>query len=379
MTASRPERRTQGVYLDHNATTPVRPEVMAAIAEALEEGGNPSSVHQAGRRARRRTEEARQAVAFLVGAEPEEIVFTSGGTEANNLAIKGQPARRLLVAAVEHDSVLRAAPAAKLLPVREQGELDLGALESALAQPGAPALVCVQLANNETGVLQSISEIARLVHRQGGLLHCDAVQAAGKVPISMAELGCDTLTLSAHKLGGPPGVGALVVRGDLRLTPLIAGGGQEGSRRAGTENLPGIAGLGRAAQIAMTALPAAAALVQLRDSLERRALALTPAARVAGAAAPRLPNTSCLALPGISAEVQVIALDLAGVMVSAGAACSSGKVRASHVLAAMGVESELARAAIRVSLGWTSRASDIEAFLQAWEALARRAEAFAAP
>jgi cysteine desulfurase len=351
-------------YLDHNATSPVRPEVAAAMEAALALGGNASSVHAAGRAARRAVENAREAVAALVGAEPERVVFTGGGTEANNLALKGAGRERVLVSAIEHDSVLAAAPDAERIPVRRSGVVDLDALVRMLAGDGRPALVSVMLANNETGILQPVQDAARIAHAHGALFHCDAVQAAGK--ISVKDLGADLVTLSAHKLGGPQGVGALVLAHDIELRPLVAGGRQEGGFRAGTENVAGIVGFGVAAGLAMPEL------ASLRDRLEAEALRRAPEAVLLGAGEARLPNTSCIALPGIKAETQVIALDLDGVMVSAGSACSSGKVRASHVLEAMGAGPELAGSAIRVSLGWSSTQDDVECFLAAWAKLRER-------
>jgi cysteine desulfurase len=348
-------------YLDHNATTPVRPAAAAAVAAALARIGNPSSVHAAGRAARRELERARERVAALVGAAPEEIVFTSGGTEANNLALRGTGRRTVVVSAIEHDSVLNAVEGARVVPATPSGVVDLRALAATMPEG---ALVSLMLANNETGVIQPVAEAAALVHARGGLLHVDAVQAAGKIPVDMRALGADLMTLSAHKLGGPQGVGALVARTDVAAQ--LRGGGQERGRRAGTENLPGIAGFGAAA-----AEPGDyGRLAALRDAVEE---ALAGEAVFFGREAPRLSTTTCLALPGVPAETQVIALDLAGVMVSAGAACSSGKVRPSHVLGAMGVGAELAASAIRVSFGWTSTEADVEAFLGAWRQMRDRA------
>jgi cysteine desulfurase len=314
-------------YLDHNATTPVRPEVVAAVAEALALGGNPSSVHARGRAARRAVEAARREVASLVGAGEAEIVFVSGGSEANQLALKGTGRERIIVSAIEHDSVLRANPGAELIPVTGDGLVDCAALAAMLADDTRPALVSVMYANNETGVLQPFAEIAALAHANGALLHCDAIQGAGKLPLDRARLGADLISLSAHKLGGPPGVGALVVAPGIALRPVQTGGGQERGRRAGTENVAGIAGFGRACTLAAAEIADYAGLAELRDVAERRLRALAPEARIFGAAAPRLPNTLCITMPGVSAETQIMALDLAGVMVSAGAACSSGKIR----------------------------------------------------
>jgi cysteine desulfurase len=366
---------TSSVYLDHNATTPVRPEAAAAVAEALGVGGNASSVHRAGRAARLLVERAREQVAALVGAGPADLVFTSGGSEANHLALLGSGRARVLVSAVEHDSVLRAAAAAELLPVDGDGVIDLAALDRAVAGDARPAIVSLMLANNETGTLQPVAEAAEIAHRHGALLHCDAVQAAGKIAVDMRRLGADYLTLSGHKLGAPQGIGALVVRAEAPLAAIQRGGGQEGGRRAGTENLPGIAGFGAAAERAAAELSRIAGLAAWRDRAERELLAAAPEAVVFGANVARLPNTSCIALPGIPAETQVMALDLAGIMVSAGSACSSGKVRPSHVLRAMGTGEALAASAIRVSLGWNTAESDVDALLAAWLAFRDRARA----
>lgn len=361
------------VYLDYNATAPVRPQVAEAVAESLAIPGNPSSVHRYGRLARQRLEEGRERVAALVGALPANVVFTSGGTEANALAVAGSSRRRVLVTAVEHDSILKAHPAPLVVPVDGDGVVVLDALAAMLGDDGSDSLVSVMLANNETGVFQPVAEVAAITRRRGALLHCDAVQAAGKVPLDLAALGADMVSLSAHKLGGPQGVGALVLADDaLELRPLLRGGGQERFRRAGTENVPGIAGFGVAAALAGDDVEATAGLAVWRDRLERRARGMVPGTTIFGQTRARLPNTSCLTLPGVASDVQVMSLDLAGVAVSAGSACSSGKVAPSHVLRAMGASAAEAGSAIRVSLGWGSEEGDVDRFLDAWAALARR-------
>jgi cysteine desulfurase len=357
-------------YLDWNATAPLRPEAAAAMQAALAQGGNPSSVHRRGRGARQAVEYAREIVAALAGMPASGIVFTSGGTEANHLALLGTGRARALVSAVEHASVLHAVPEAEHVPVDGDGIVDLDCLAAMLASDPRPALVSIMLANNETGVIEPVREIAALAHSHGALLHCDAVQAAGKMPL--AGLGADLVTLSAHKLGGPAGVGALAISDGVELAPLMRGGGQERGRRAGSENVAGIAGFAAAVEAGGADAAVWGRVAALRDRLEAEAASRVPGARVIGAAVPRLPNTSALALPGVPAETQVIALDLAGVMVSAGAACSSGKVGPSHVLAAMRLPPELAGTTIRVSLGWTTTEADIDHFLDVWTALARR-------
>lgn len=352
-------------YLDHNATSPLRPAAFEAMVEALRAGGNPSSVHGAGRKARAIVDKARREVAALAGAAPTEVVFTSGGTEANNLALSGAGRRRVLVSAIEHDSVRRAVPQAEILPVDGDGVLDLTALERALASSVDPALVSIMLANNETGVLQPIGEVVRLARAAGALVHCDAVQGAGKVAVDFHGLGVDYLSLSAHKLGGPSGVGALVIRSNAPLRQDRLGGGQESNRRAGTENVAGIAGFGAAALHAASGLDVAA----LRDRLEFALVQIAVDARIFGATAARIGNTTCISMPGVPAETQVMALDLAGVCISAGAACSSGKVQRSPVLEAMGVPAVEAACATRISLGWNSEAADIERLIAAWQDL----------
>jgi cysteine desulfurase len=363
---------TPETYLDWNATAPLRPEAAAAMTAALGHCGNPSSVHRWGRAARATVERARTAVAALIGATAESVIFVSGGTEANHLAILGAERRRVLVSAVEHNSVLQAAPAAEHIPVDRDGVVRLDLLDLILGKEPTPALVSVMIANNETGVIQPVAEIATVAHAHGALFHCDAVQAAGRIPLDGSVIGADLVTLSAHKIGGPPGVGALLARGGLDVMPLLRGGGQERGRRAGTENLPGIVGFAAAAAAAAAEIAVCDRVRALRDALEAEIMAVAPDAVVPGNAAPRLPNTSAIAMPGTAAETQVIALDLDGVMVSAGAACSSGKVGPSHVLKAMGLAPDIAATTIRVSLGWSTTEHDVSRFLQSWTALYRR-------
>ncbi|MGC8477059.1 MAG: cysteine desulfurase family protein [Acetobacteraceae bacterium] len=354
------------VYLDANASEPPRPEALAAAGRALALTGNPASVHGPGRAARALLESARETLAGLLGARPGEVVFTSGATEANALALHALPAgRRVLVGATEHDSVLAAAAGAPRLPVGQDGVIDLDAAAAALA--GGPAFVAVMAANNETGTIQPLAALAALCRRHGAWLHVDAVQGLGRGPIPPG----DSLAISGHKLGGPPGAGALVLRGAIGAPrPLLAGGGQERGWRAGTPPLAAIAGLAAAAAAAFAAGDAEAArLGLLRDRIA--AAAAAAGAVVLAAGAPRLTNTACLALPGVRADAQVIALDLAGIAVSAGAACSSGKVAPSHVLAAMG-QGALAGQAIRVSLPWNATAAEAEAFIAAYPAIAAR-------
>jgi cysteine desulfurase len=368
------------VYLDWNATTPLRPEAREAMAAAWDFAGNPSSVHAEGRQARRLVEEARARVASAVGASPRNVIFTSGGTEANALALipglrraEGTPVARLLVSAIEHASVLAGgrfpAEATFTIDVTRTGLVDLEHLR-ALLSSGPPALVSVMLANNETGALQPVREAAELVHAAGGLLHVDAIQALGKIPVDIEVMNADLVTLSAHKIGGPKGIGALVLaEGVLGFEPLLRGGGQELGRRAGTENVSGIAGFGAAVQAAMAVLEQdAVRLESLRHRLES-GLRETPGAIVFADSVPRLPNTTLFTVPGLRAETAVIGLDLAGIAVSSGSACSSGKVQPSHVLKAMGFGPQLAQGALRLSLGWSTTAAEIDRCLEAWRKL----------
>ncbi len=362
---------TRPLYLDANATEPLRPEARAAMLAVLDgPAGNPSSVHAAGRAARRLLEDARERLAARFGAAPADLVFTAGGTEANALAVRGLgQGRRLLVGATEHAAVHAAAIEMTPIPVLGDGTADLAALAALLATPGPPALVCLMAANNETGVLHPLAEAAALCRRHGAWLHVDGVQAAGRTPLDLRATGAESLAISGHKLGGPAGAGALLLRPGLPLPALIAGGGQERGRRGGTEPLPAIAGLAAAAEAADYA--ATTRLAALRDRIEAGVRALAPEAVIAGADAPRLPNTSVVVLPGAAAETQVIALDLAGVRVSAGAACSSGKVARSHVLEAMSLGA-LAGCGIRVSLPWDAPEDAPERFLAAWGAMRER-------
>ena len=358
-------------YFDYNATAPVKPGVAAAMAEALAVGGNPSSVHRSGRLAHAFIERARDQVAGLVGAAPQDVVFTSGGTEANNLALNAgaRAGRRLIVSAVEHPSVLATAEhlKAELAPVDGDGIVDLAALEDLLAADDTPNMISIMFANNETGVLQPVAEAAGIARRFGALVHCDAVQAPGRIALEMTALGVDFLSLSAHKLGGPMGCGALVAKpGGGKIAGLFHGGGQERGRRPGTENVSGIAGFGAAAASAPADLARAGEIADLRNEIEVRLLGAAPGARIFAKDVDRLNNTTCITMPGVESETQVMALDLAGIAVSAGSACSSGKVTRSHVLAQMGVDQGQADCAIRISLGWQTTPAEVERLVTAW-------------
>lgn len=372
-------RMPERIYLDWNATTPLRPEAKAAMAQAWDMAGNPSSVHAEGRQARRLVEDARAIVAGAVGGQPENLVFTSGGTEANSLALtpglrRGSiPVQRLLVSAIEHASVLAGGrfPAEVIgtVGVTPSGVVDLERLRAAL--DGPPALVSVMLANNETGAIQPVAEVAGIVHAAGGVLHVDAIQAFGKIPFDLSSTGADLLTLSAHKLGGPKGAGALVLaEGVAGFEPLLRGGGQERGRRAGTENVAAIAGFGAAVKAAVTDMAADRARVQaLRNHLEA-GLRSIPGTIIFADDFERLPNTVLFTTVGLKAETAVIGFDLAGISVSSGSACSSGKVQPSHVLQAMGYGPELAQGAVRLSLGWSTSQTHVEKALEAWRKLA---------
>lgn len=360
--------RQAPVYLDYNATCPILPEAERAVLAALAAGGNPSSVHSFGRTARGTVEEARRKVAALVNGDPAQVVFTSGASEANMLALRGLAGGRALVSEIEHDSVLNAIPEAKRLSVCADGRLDLADLQAVIAEGD---LVSVMAVNNETGVVQPLARIAEIVAQAGGRLHVDAVQAAGRLPLDMVALGATSVSLSAHKIGGPPGVGALVLGRGVALKAIMPGGGQERGRRGGTENTPGIAGFGAAADRVLAQRETEQGrLADLRNRLE---IGLSEAGAILIApSSERVANTVCAALPEVSSEKQVIALDLAGFAVSAGSACSSGKVKTSHVLNAMGLPDRISGSSIRVSMGWRTTAEEIEAFVDAYGAMARR-------
>lgn len=364
--------RDSFTYLDANASEPIRPEALAAMTQAAQVAGNPSSVHRAGRGARAELETAREGLAALFGVQAENCVLTSGGTEANVLAVTGLGAgRRVLAGATEHDAV-RAAGVAGVIAVRPDGVLDMAALERMLAAADDPALVCVMLANNETGVINPVREIAALCHAHGALVHVDAVQAAGRIAFTLDGLDADSIAISGHKFGGPKGAGALLLAGDRfrSVQPLLAGGGQEQGRRGGTPGLPAIAGMAAAARIACAGMAAQADRHRRwRDRID--AAAVAAGATICGAGAPRLANTGTLLLPGCSAQTQIIALDMAGYGVSAGSACSSGKVARSHVLEAMGY-GEDAGCAIRVSLPWSITQAEVDGFIAAYTAMALR-------
>ena len=384
------------VYLDYNATTPLRPEAKAAMIEAIDSCGNPSSVHREGRIAHQCLETARGRIAKLVHTNSESVIFTSGGTEANALALRGtlqaaavagQRVSRLIVSEIEHDSILANAaicedsfPGLRLTvcPVTENGQVDVTEYKRLLREGKGRALVSIMLVNNETGVVQPISELASLAHDVGALMHCDAVQAVGRLSIEMSQLGADYLTLSAHKIGGPQGIGALIATLGAPLASQISGGRQEFGRRAGTENVAAIAGFGAAATALSSQHLQCSLLADKRINLERKLKQSCPEAVIFGCEAERVANTICVAAPMVSAETMVIALDLDGFAVSAGSACSSGKMLKSHVLKAMRVDDSLAACAIRISFGWQTKDEELSAFADAWAGIVKRARSRAA-
>ena len=366
----------QRIYLDYNATAPIRPEVIELMCEIMDTVGNASSVHEPGRQARQRVETARQQVAELVSASAKNIIFTGSGTEADNLALRGFLPRHLIVSGVEHGAILAPAllldPYASIVKVGLQGQLDLASLEAALSASDGPALVSLMLANNETGVIQPVAEAAEIAHAHNALVHCDGIQGAGKILVDIDQLGVDLLSLSGHKIGGPQGVGALVMREDRSVLAQMVGGGQEMGRRSGTENVAGIAGFGEAARLAASELEQFAELTTMRNRMEEQLAEIAPSRKVIGSDVPRLPNTSCVTMPGVRSDTQVMALDLAGISVSAGSACSSGKVSASHVLDAMGMELDEAMTAIRISLGRSTTEDEINRFVETWSLIFKR-------
>lgn len=367
-------------YCDYNATAPLRPQAREAILETLDAVGNASSVHAEGRRARSIVERARDSVADAVGACRDEIVFTGGGTEAVSAAILGAweaigESCEFICSGLEHDAVSSLANAGPSWPVLQSGIIDFAWLEERAAQlqkAGMPFLVSLMAVNNETGVIQDIQRAARIVSKAGGRTHCDAIQAFGKIGVSVFDFGADYISVSSHKVGGPQGVGAMWIRPGAPWRAQLTGGGQELGRRAGTENVAGIAGFAAAATCAVSDIGSYEGLRRHRDNMERELKESVPGVRVFGDAAARVAGTSCFGLEGMLAETQVMALDLAGVAASAGSACSSGKVRSSRVLAAMGESDEIARCAIRASFGWASQAEDFATLTRNWIALAKR-------
>lgn len=362
------------IYLDYNATTPMKAQVHEIVASLLEGPANPSSVHVFGREARKIVEAARRQVAELVNAKADEVIFTGSATEANNMFLKGCGAERFLISAIEHASVLKSAPVVpEVIPVTPEGVVELAALEKMLASGTEKTVVCLMMVNNETGTIQPVRETAALCKKHNAVFFCDAVQAVGRIPVDMPGIGIDALSLAAHKIGGPQGVGALVLRKGLEVAPLLQGGSQEQNRRAGTSNVPGIAGFGKACELALSDMGNYQSLAGLRDLIEIRIRAAAPDdAVIFGSQAPRVANTTVICLPGVTSDRQMMALDLEGIAVSSGSACSSGAVKPSHVLTALGATQDHATSALRISLGWTTTQDDVNAFLAAWEKMYAR-------
>lgn len=359
------------VYFDYNATAPLRPKALALMYDVLAETGNASSIHRFGRTARSHVEKAREQIATLTGTNATQITFTSGATESNNALMKVFHGERVLVSAIEHPSILEAAPDAERIPVTKDGIIDMTALETMLDNNDPPALISVMAVNNETGAIQPVEEVARLAKKKhpGIFVHCDAAQAAGRVTLDFPAWQLDYMSLSAHKMGGPQGVGALITAPGARPAKLLYGGGQEKRQRAGTENVAGIAGFGAAAATAQEQLPVFQALSKQRDGMEESLKKIAPDLVIAAANAPRVSNTSLLCLPDIPAQTQIMALDLDGIAVSSGAACSSGSVRTSYVLKEMGLDDNLIKGALRVSFGWHTTQNEINRFVASWKKL----------
>lgn len=359
------------LYLDYNATVPIRPEVIKLMAEVMSEGGNPSSVHTLGRKAKARMEEARSIIASAINCRPQMIVFTSGGTEANNMAILSTGKSRLITSTVEHDSVRSAASRfdgkVDYLAVDNNGQIDLDALEKLLKRDAENTIISILYANNETGVLQDIKKISTICHEAGAILHIDAIQALSKIPIDFKEMGVDLMSISSHKTGGPQGVGALVAHEKLPVKSFILGGGQELGRRGGTENIAGIAGFAKAVSMAEQSFQKMKMVEKWRDEIEQEIMEYSNEALFFGKNSLRLPNVSTIYMPNVSSETQVMNFDLDKICISSGSACSSGKVKASHVIEAMVKDKNIASSTIRVSLGWASEHSDAEAFIKSWK------------
>lgn len=356
----------RSIYMDCNATMPVKPGVVDVMTNVLRETGNASSIHRDGRNARRHIEDARASLAALIGTNPAYVFFTSGATESNNTVLKTFAGQNVLLSAIEHPSVLEVFPTAPQIPVTADGVIDLNALEEFLGTK--PALVSIMLVNNETGVIQPVADVVRLIRKKSPatIVHCDAVQALGRITVDFSALQVDFMSLSAHKMGGPQGSGALVMAPGAKIAKLLQGGGQEKRQRPGTENVAGIAGFGEAAKLAQDDMTAFQALSTHRDFIETTLQSAEPRLKIFGRKAPRVSNTTQLALPGMTAETQLMAMDLAGVSLSSGSACSSGTVKPSHVLQAMNVPETEAMGALRVSMGWHTTKEDVDGLIAAW-------------
>lgn len=358
------------IYLDYNATALMKPAVIEEMARVMAIGGNPSSVHAVGRGAKAILEQSRQTIGRMINCRPQKVTFTGGGTEANNIALKATGRDHIIIAATEHDSIAgikdNFSGTVHCLSVDQNGKVSPEELTEALQDIPEKTLVSIMLANNETGVVQDIKTLAEITHAAGALFHTDAIQALGKIPVDFRALGVDMMSLSAHKISGPQGVGALVALEKIDIKPIIFGGGQEVGRRSGTENLAGIAGFAKAVSMVPKSLNVMDHLKEMRDRLEQEISRHAPDAVFYGASSDRLPNTTTILMPGVASETQVMAFDLDGICVSSGSACSSGKVKPSHVVSAMGARQDQALSTIRVSLGWQTTPQDVDSFIAAW-------------
>jgi len=359
-------------YLDYNATAPIRSEVIDLVTKVMREVGNASSVHGHGRAARKYVEDARIQVAALCSVDPEQVIFTSGATEATNAALCHFKDQKTLISTIEHPAVVDSLPNAVTIPVTTDGIIDMEAYHKLLNDGQSPALVSVMLINSETGVIQPIAEMAKIAHEKGALFHTEIVQGAGRIDINLNKLGVDYMSLSAHKFAGPQGVGALILRQGLDAPKFMRGGGQEKNCRAGTHNTAGISGMGLAAQMAVDGMAAYQKIGVMRDNLEKRLKQISDKAVIYGENAPRICNTTNVGVSGLPAQTQMMALDLDGISVSSGSACSSGSFKPSHVLMAMGVSEEDAKCALRISMGWNTTSSDIENFIKSWSKIINR-------
>lgn len=367
------EKTMNKIYLDWNATAKVRPEVLELVTKIMGEVGNASSVHDFGRQARKHVETAREQVAALCNVASDQVVFTSGATESINTVLSGYRNKRVLISAIEHPAVIAAAGApSEKIPVTGDGVIDMNAYAKMLKEGEPPALVSVMLVNSETGVIQPVAEMAKMAQEVGALFHTDAVQGAGRIDISLDKLGVDYMSLSAHKFAGPQGVGAIIFREGLELPKFMLGGGQEKNCRAGTHNTAGIAGMGLAAELALKKMPQYKEIEKLRDEMEARLRQISNQAIIYGGDAPRVGNTTNVGI-NVPAQTQMMALDLDGIAVSSGSACSSGAFKASHVLTAMGASESEAKSALRISLGYATTQAEIDAFLESWERIVKRA------
>jgi len=357
----------RSIYMDYNASAPLLPDVREAMLDVMGRAGNSSSIHSHGRVMRSYVDTARRQILEGIDAKGAKLIFTGSATESNNMILKGAKVKSHIISAIEHPSLFQVRDDVYRIPVGEDGVIRLEALESLLKELPAPALVSIMMVNNETGVIQPVAEAAKIARSYGAIVHTDAVQAVGRIPLSFHDLGVDVMTIAAHKFGGPAGIAALVYRDPIEILPLIAGGGHEQGLRAGTQNVSLIEGMRVAISESFKVLQNSQLIQELRDSIENQILEICPDAKIIGKNVKRIPNTSCVSMPGVSAEVQLMAFDLAGISVSSGSACSSGKVRPSHVMEAIGVDVTQTGGVLRISLGWDTKPQDVDAFIQTWK------------